>query len=137
MNAFLLIFVLSAANPQPNLSVNTEQPILLVMFYSDSCEPCRQMKPMLRRLRNEGFAICCIDRDNPKWKVYVSRFNVRAVPHFLMCIDGQVWQVLRGSAGETTLRQWFSDAQRMRNPLAPEVVAPLRPSLPIVPMKEG
>ena len=137
MTPLLLILALSTADPQPNLSVNTERPVLLVMFYSGSCEPCRRMKPALRKLSGEGFAVRCLDVADPKWKVYVDRFKVRAVPHLLMIVNGKAWQAIRGAAGETTLRQWFSDAQQMRNPLAPEVVAPLRPSpFIIVPMKE-
>ncbi len=109
--------------------VNTTKPVLLVMFYSEWCGPCNAMKPVLRRLRDEGYVIQCLDVADPKWKVYVDRFNVRAVPHWVMFIDGMSWQTRKGSVSESVLRRWYLEANRTR---AGVIAVPPLVSIPVV-----
>ncbi len=117
---------------QSNNSVNTTKTVLLVMFYSKWCEPCNAMKPVLRRMRDEGYAIQCLDVEDPKWKVYAGRFNVRAVPHWVMFIDGMSWQTRKGSVSELVLRRWYLEAkQKQAGIIAVRPVPPLV-SIPVV-----
>ncbi len=105
------------------------KPVLLVMFYSKWCEPCNAMKPVLRRLRDEGYAIQCLDVEDPKWKVYAERFNVRAVPYWVMFIDGMSWQTRKGNVSESVLRRWHLEAKQKQ---AGIIAVPPLVSIPVV-----
>ena len=119
MNALLLALILCAAKPgvyvippapKPNVSVNTQEPVLLVLFTAKWCGPCVSEKEKATLLRAQGRAVRVLDIGDPRWAVYVKRFQVRSVPTWLMCVDGKGRQVRRGPVSYLTLQTWLGKA---------------------------
>lgn len=99
-------------------------------FSASWCGPCQQMAPLVARLEREGLPIHSIDVDaHPDLR---SRFNVTAMPTFILLIDGREAARKSGPMSEQELRGWIS-----RIPVssaAPEVAAaaPSRGTSPFV-----
>lgn len=65
----------------------TPQETVLLDFYADWCGPCRAMVPIIEQLARQGYPIRKINIDHhPE---VAARFGVRAVPCFVMVVNGR------------------------------------------------
>jgi len=128
LNAFALALVVASTGQAPGGET------ALLDFTADWCEPCRSMRPVVRRLQAEGYPVREIDLGRqPALK---DRYGVTHIPCFVLMIDGR--EVDRAE-GVTAYDQLASMAGRARARLAgglpnepagpvPNVLPPVAPA---------
>lgn len=110
MLSLLLTFVLGAV-PEGEL----------LYFTASWCSACRQMKPVVDRLRLEGFPIRQVDVDRDP--ATARRFGVTALPTFVVVDQGKPPRRVVGATSEDVLRRMLADL----HPAAPNLQMPSRP----------
>jgi thioredoxin-like negative regulator of GroEL len=82
---------------------------VLVDFWADWCQPCKQLGPILEKLANEAagrWVLAKVDIDaNPALGQQLSRMGVQGIPFVAAVIAGQMLPVLNGAAPEPQVRQ--------------------------------
>lgn len=77
-------------------------------FWAEWCEPCKQLSPMLERLAVEGggaWVLAKIDVDaNPR---IAQMFRVQGIPMVYAVVGGQPVDAFSGVVPEAQLRQWI------------------------------
>lgn len=92
------------------------QQLLLLDFWSPSCPPCMQMKPVVHSFEQAGYPIRQVDttRDFALSRQY----NVTQIPCFVMLVNGQEVERKVGEMSTENLQQMFERAKdevRRRN----------------------
>lgn len=102
---------------------------VLVDFWADWCQPCKQLGPILEKLANEAagrWMLAKVDVDaNPELAQQLSRMGVQGIPFVAAVVAGQMLPVLNGAAPEPQVRQMLDqlfDALREQG-LMPEGAA--------------
>jgi putative thioredoxin len=103
---------------------------VLVDFWADWCQPCKQLGPILEKLANEAagrWILAKVDIDaNPGLAQQLSRMGVQGIPFVAAVVAGQMLPVLNGAAPEAQVRQVLDqlfDALREQG-LMPEGAGP-------------
>ena len=82
---------------------------VLVDFWADWCQPCKQLGPILEKLANEAagrWLLAKVDIDaNPALAQQLSRMGVQGIPFVAAVVAGQMLPVLNGAAPEPQVRQ--------------------------------
>jgi thioredoxin-like negative regulator of GroEL len=82
---------------------------VLVDFWADWCQPCKQLGPILEKLANESggrWVLAKVDIDaNPALAQQLSRMGVQGIPFVAAVVAGQMLPVLNGAAPEPQVRQ--------------------------------
>ena len=82
---------------------------VLVDFWADWCQPCKQLGPILEKLANEAagrWLLAKVDIDaNPGLGQQLSRMGVQGIPFVAAVVAGQMLPVLNGAAPEPQVRQ--------------------------------
>jgi putative thioredoxin len=82
---------------------------VLVDFWADWCQPCKQLGPILEKLANEAagrWVLAKVDIDaNPGLGQQLSRMGVQGIPFVAAVVAGQMLPVLNGAAPESQVRQ--------------------------------
>jgi len=77
-------------------SLIAQNDLTLVYFYATWCGPCKAMDPIIDRLSamlNKRATIIRIDIDRKEHREIVARYNIVAVPTFVLFRDGEiVWR---------------------------------------------
>ena len=77
-------------------SLIAQNDLTLVDFYATWCGPCKAMEPIIDRLSamlNKRATIIRIDIDRKEHREIVARYNIVAVPTFVLFRDGEiVWR---------------------------------------------
>jgi len=77
-------------------SLIAQNDLTLVDFYATFCGPCKAMDPIIDRLSamlNKRATIIRIDIDRKEHREIVARYNIVAVPTFVLFRDGEiVWR---------------------------------------------
>ena len=77
-------------------SLIAKNDLTLVDFYATWCGPCKAMDPIIDRLSailNKRATIIRIDIDRKEHREIVARYNIVAVPTFVLFRDGEiVWR---------------------------------------------
>ena len=77
-------------------SLIAQNDLTLVDFYATWCGPCKAMDPIIDRLSamlNKRATIIRIDIDRKEHREIVARYNIVAVPTFVLFRDGEiVWR---------------------------------------------
>ncbi|WP_189854373.1 tetratricopeptide repeat protein [Streptomyces poonensis] len=140
--ADLVIDVDEAAFERDVLQRSTEVPVV-IDFWAEWCQPCKQLSPVLERLAveyNGRFVLAKIDVDANQ--MLMQQFGVQGIPAVFAVVAGQALPLFQGAAPETQIRgtldqliqvaeQRFGltgltvdpDAQPGEAPVAPQVPA--------------
>ncbi|MDG9723880.1 MULTISPECIES: tetratricopeptide repeat protein [unclassified Streptomyces] len=103
--ADLVIDVDEAGFESEVLQRSTEVPVV-IDFWAEWCEPCKQLSPVLERLAVEyggRFLLAKIDVDANQ--MLMQQFGVQGIPAVFAVVAGQALPLFQGAAGETQIRQ--------------------------------
>lgn len=82
---------------------------VLVDFWADWCQPCKQLGPILEKLANEAagrWVLAKVDIDaNPALAQQLARMGVQGIPFVAAVVAGQMLPVLNGAVPERQARQ--------------------------------
>ncbi|MFF3373027.1 tetratricopeptide repeat protein [Streptomyces sp. NPDC002680] len=87
------------------LQRSTEVPVV-IDFWAEWCEPCKQLSPVLERLAveyNGRFVLAKIDVDANQ--MLMQQFGVQGIPAVFAVVAGQALPLFQGAAGEVQIRQ--------------------------------
>ncbi|CAL9532364.1 putative protein [Streptomyces sp. enrichment culture] len=103
--ADLVIDVDEAGFERDVLQRSTEVPVV-IDFWAEWCQPCKQLSPVLERLAveyNGRFVLAKIDVDANQ--LLMQQFGVQGIPAVFAVVAGQALPLFQGAAGETQIRQ--------------------------------
>ncbi|MER7780172.1 tetratricopeptide repeat protein [Streptomyces sp. NPDC096191] len=103
--ADLVIDVDEAGFESDVLQRSTEVPVV-IDFWAEWCEPCKQLSPVLERLAVEyggRFLLAKIDVDANQ--MLMQQFGVQGIPAVFAVVAGQALPLFQGAAGEAQIRQ--------------------------------
>lgn len=102
--ADLVIDVDEAAFERDVLQRSTEVPVV-IDFWAEWCQPCKQLSPVLERLAVEydgRFVLAKIDVDANQ--MLMQQFGVQGIPAVFAVVAGQALPLFQGAAPETQIR---------------------------------
>ncbi|MGW1812311.1 tetratricopeptide repeat protein [Streptomyces sp. NPDC002125] len=103
--ASLVIDVDEAGFETDVLQRSTEVPVV-IDFWAEWCEPCKQLSPLLERLAveyNGRFVLAKVDVDANQ--MLMQQFGVQGIPAVFAVVAGQALPLFQGAAPETQIRQ--------------------------------
>ncbi|MGW3662784.1 tetratricopeptide repeat protein [Streptomyces sp. NPDC005141] len=103
--ASLVIDVDEAGFEQDVLQRSTEVPVV-IDFWAEWCEPCKQLSPVLERLAveyNGRFLLAKIDVDANQ--MLMQQFGVQGIPAVFAVVAGQALPLFQGAAAEAQIRE--------------------------------
>ncbi|MEU6401161.1 tetratricopeptide repeat protein [Streptomyces sp. NPDC046985] len=103
--ADLVIDVDEATFESDVLQRSAEVPVV-IDFWAEWCEPCKQLSPVLERLAVEyggRFLLAKIDVDANQ--LLMQQFGVQGIPAVFAVVAGQALPLFQGAAGEAQIRQ--------------------------------
>ncbi|MET9505359.1 tetratricopeptide repeat protein [Streptomyces sp. NPDC006622] len=103
--ADLVIDVDEAGFERDVIQRSAEVPVV-IDFWAEWCEPCKQLSPVLERLAVEydgRFLLAKIDVDANQ--MLMQQFGVQGIPAVFAVVAGQALPLFQGAAGETQIRQ--------------------------------
>ncbi|MBZ9640239.1 tetratricopeptide repeat protein [Streptomyces sp. PSKA30] len=103
--ADLVIDVDEAGFEQDVLQRSAEVPVV-IDFWAEWCEPCKQLSPVLERLAveyNGRFVLAKIDVDANQ--MLMQQFGIQGIPAVFAVVAGQALPLFQGAAGEAQIRQ--------------------------------
>ncbi|MGW3628572.1 tetratricopeptide repeat protein [Streptomyces sp. NPDC005122] len=102
--ASLVIDVDEAGFERDVLQRSTEVPVV-IDFWAEWCEPCKQLSPVLERLAVEyggRFVLAKIDVDANQ--MLMQQFGIQGIPAVFAVVAGQALPLFQGAAAETQIR---------------------------------
>lgn len=75
----------------------------LIDFYADWCPPCKQMDPILKELKEEGFEIHKVNVEEET--LMAQYFDIVNIPTFVLMEEGKEQVRLIGAVHKDKLRQ--------------------------------
>ncbi|MGW0583187.1 thioredoxin family protein, partial [Streptomyces sp. NPDC002920] len=103
--ADLVIDVDEAGFEQEVLQRSAEVPVV-IDFWAEWCQPCKQLSPVLERLAveyNGRFLLAKIDVDANQ--MLMQQFGVQGIPAVFAVVAGQALPLFQGAAAEAQIRQ--------------------------------
>lgn len=103
--ADLVIDVDEAGFEREVLQRSAEVPVV-IDFWAEWCQPCKQLSPVLERLAVEyggRFLLAKIDVDQNQ--MLMQQFGVQGIPAVFAVVAGQALPLFQGAAGEAQIRQ--------------------------------
>ena len=101
----LVIDVDEAAFERDVLQRSTEVPVV-IDFWAEWCEPCKQLGPLLERLAveyNGRFLLAKIDVDANQ--MLMQQFGIQGIPAVFAVVAGQALPLFQGAAPEAQIRE--------------------------------
>ena len=100
------VVVVDQTNAQQILIDESFNRPVLVDFWADWCEPCKQLMPLLERLADEyagAFLLAKINADEQQG--IAGQLGVRSLPTVMLFKDGQPIDGFTGAQSETAIRE--------------------------------
>lgn len=102
------IIDVTPANLQHVLQASMQTPVI-VDFWADWCQPCKQMAPLLEKLVRELDGRVLLAKVNADEQQEVAaQFQVRSLPTLKLVVQGRLVDELVGAQTEAALRQWLA-----------------------------
>ncbi|MEV0488753.1 tetratricopeptide repeat protein [Streptomyces atratus] len=101
----LVIDVDEAGFERDVLQRSAEVPVV-IDFWAEWCEPCKQLGPLLERLAHEyngRFVLAKVDVDANQ--MLMQQFGIQGIPAVFAVVAGQALPLFQGAAPETQIRQ--------------------------------
>lgn len=92
--------------------------IVLLDFSARSCQPCRDMEPIVAGLEREGYRIERVNIETDQGRAKKKKFNVTHVPTFIALTDGRESGRVVGAVPADRLKQLAGPDARMAAKLA-------------------
>ena len=92
--------------------LRSKEPVL-VDFFTDGCQPCRMMSPVLHELETESdgrFKVVKVDAAAESQ--LAASYGVRAVPAFYAFTNGKCVGQTIGAKSKANMSKWFEDSTR-------------------------
>lgn len=87
----------------------SHESLVIVDFWSETCQPCRLLAPVLEKVVNEfQGAVLLVKANTEQAPATAQEFQVQAVPTVFAIIDGQIADTFQGLIPEEDIREWFS-----------------------------
>ncbi len=129
MNAFVFDAQL-ASFEQDVINKSKETPVL-VDFWAQWCEPCKQVGPVLEKLATEyngAFVLAKVDVD--KEQQLASYFQIKSIPTLMLLKDGKIVDGFPGALSEVQIKEFLTHHQITALPLLEESIEqPAEPSV--------
>lgn len=106
MNASAHIVDIDESNAQQLLIEESHSRPVVVDFWADWCEPCKQLMPVLEKLANEyagAFLLAKVNADEQQ--MLASQLGVRSLPTVMIIKDGQPIDGFAGAQPEAAVRE--------------------------------
>lgn len=103
--AELMLDVDEAGFERDVLQRSTEVPVV-IDFWAEWCEPCKQLSPVLERLAveyNGRFLLAKVDVDANQ--MLMQQFGIQGIPAVFAVVAGQALPLFQGAAGEQQIRE--------------------------------
>ena len=110
MSDFVFDAVL-ATFEQDVINKSKETPVL-VDFWAEWCEPCKQVGPILEKLAaeyNGGFVLAKVDVD--KEQQLAGYFQIKSIPTLMLLKDGKIVDGFPGALSETQIKEFLTHHQ--------------------------
>jgi putative thioredoxin len=109
---------------QAEILQRSVQTPVVIDFWAEWCQPCKQLSPVLEKLAIEAdgaFVLAKIDIDaNPR---LAQAFRVQSIPFVMAIANGQPVDAFAGVQPEANLRQWLAAIVQAAGGEPPEVPA--------------
>ncbi|MFJ9405737.1 tetratricopeptide repeat protein [Streptomyces sp. NPDC101393] len=127
-----LVFDVDEAGFQQDILQRSNEVPVVIDFWAEWCEPCKQLSPLLERLAGEyagKFVLAKIDVDANQ--MLFQQFGVQGIPAVFAVVAGQPIPLFQGSAPEAQIREVLDQLVQAAEqqfgivgaPLAPEAAA--------------
>lgn len=104
-----MIIAVTEATFQADVVERSMQTPVVIDFWADWCQPCKQLTPVLEKLAREGggtWVLAKIDVDaNPR---IAAAFGVQSIPTVYAVAGGRPVDTFNGVVPEPQLRQWIN-----------------------------
>lgn len=79
------------------LDADSPEPNRIVLFYSDNCEPCQYLKPVITEVAaEEGIYLQAISVDTPEGMALAEKYEVRGWPTFFIVNNRKITETNSG-----------------------------------------
>jgi thioredoxin 2 len=93
--------------------VKEAQVPVLVDFWAEWCAPCRMAGPEVKKLAEEMAGRALVLKVNTeKEPQLAARYNIRAIPYFLVLRGGQVVSQQAGLADHRRMKSWLEQGSQ-------------------------
>jgi len=105
MSESQFIFEATADNFQQGVIDNSYKAPVVVDFWAEWCEPCKQLMPILQRIVNELQGQCILAKVNSETqRELAQQFQIRSIPTVMIFKNGEVVEKFSGVLPEQSIR---------------------------------